>query len=309
MRTQIAARDCAGGGVLDGDAGRGIGRRAARAPVADGGLRHTNNSCQSCDAAEVGDSGINGAHSRNDNASYQKSNPKVINFCYGIQPMETIGKRLARLRKEAGLSQAELAKRAGLSGQGSIGNIERDSRGYGASVVVIAGILGTTPEYLQTGAGPMHPGKVAPLIDLENNPDYPAIRRVRFKLSAGLSGYGIDYDAEEDAAPIVFQRQWYERHGYRPERLLAVRVANGSMEPGLWHGDTVVVNLDATDPVDGSVFAVNYEGHLTIKRLVRDAGQWWLTSDNPDKTRYPRKVCDEHAFLLGRIVHKQSEKI
>lgn len=222
--------------------------------------------------------------------------------------METIGKRLARLRQEAGLSQAELAKRAGLSGQGSIGNIERDSRGYGASVVVIASILGTTPEYLQTGAGPMRAGG-AQLIDLENNPDYPAIRRVRFKLSAGLSGYGIDYDAEEDAAPIVFRREWYVRNGYKPERLLAARVINGSMEPGLWDGDTVVVNLDATEPQDGAVFAVNYEGELVIKRLVRDAGTWWLVSDNTDQRRYPRKLCDEHAHIIGRIVHKQSEKI
>lgn len=146
-------------------------------------------------------------------------------------------------------------------------------------------------------------------INLENNPDYPAIRRVRFKLSAGLSGYGIDYDSEEDAAPIVFRREWYERNGYRPERLMAVRVINGSMEPGLWDGDTVVVNLDAAEPIDGVVYAVNYEGYLVIKRLVRDAGQWWLVSDHPDQRRYPRKVCDEHAHLIGRIVHKQSERI
>ena len=223
--------------------------------------------------------------------------------------METIGKRLARLRQEAGLSQAELAKRAGLSGQGSIGNIERDSRGYGASVVVIASILGTTPEYLQTGAGPMRPGGGAPLIDLDNNPDYPAVRRVRFKLSAGIQGYGVDYDGMGDDAPIVFRREWFSRNGYQPGKLLAVRVANGSMEPGLWDGDTVVINTAQAEPKDGAVFAVNYEGQLVIKRLVRDAGQWWLVSDNPDQRRYPRKVCDEHAFLLGEIVHKQSEKI
>lgn len=165
---------------------------------------------------------------------------------------------------------------------------------------------GIDPQWLQSGEGPMHPGPVP--ISMENNPDYPAIRRVHFKLSAGASGFGVDYEGE-DAAPIVFRREWYERNGYQPGKLLAVRVGNGSMEPGLYDGDTVVVNTADTTPADCVVFAINYEGEMVIKRLVRDGGQWWLASDNPDQRRYPRKVCDEHAFLLGRIVHKQSEKI
>jgi len=145
-------------------------------------------------------------------------------------------------------------------------------------------------------------------IDLTNNPDYPAIRRVRFKLSAGAHGFAVDY-VDEDAAPIVFQRKWFDRHGYAPEKLLAASVANGSMEPGLCDGDTVVVNTADVDIKDGVVYAMNYEGELVIKRLVRDAGQWWLASDNPDQRRYPRKVCTEDVFCIGRIVQKQSERI
>lgn len=145
-------------------------------------------------------------------------------------------------------------------------------------------------------------------IDLDGNPAYPAVRRVHFKLSAGASGFGVEYQGEDDA-PIVFRREWFDRNGYRPDRLFAVRVANGSMEPKLHDGDTVVVNTADTTPVDGVVFAVNYEGELVIKRLVRDAGRWWLSSDNPDKALYPRKVCDAASVILGRIVHKQSEQI
>ena len=146
------------------------------------------------------------------------------------------------------------------------------------------------------------------LIDLENNPDYPAIQRVRFKLSAGASGFSIEYE-KGSHAPIVFPREWFDRHGYRPKKLFATGVANGSMEPGLYDGDTVVVNTEQTAPKDGRVFAVNYEGELVIKRLVRDDGQWWLSSDNPDQRRYPRKVCHEGVRLIGEIVHKQSERI
>ena len=135
------------------------------------------------------------------------------------------------------------------------------------------------------------------------------IRRVRFKLSAGASGFGIDYMDEVDAEPIVFRKDWYAKNGYKPEALFAVHVANGSMEPGLNHGDSVIVNTESKDPKDGVVFAVNYEGELVIKRLVRDAGQWWLSSDNVDQRKYPRKICDENCIILGEIVQKQSEKI
>lgn len=61
---------------------------------------------------------------------------------------ETSGKRLARLRKRAKLTQGGLAKKVGLS-QSTIGNIEAGIRDYGKSVVVIAHALGVSPQYLQ----------------------------------------------------------------------------------------------------------------------------------------------------------------
>jgi len=219
----------------------------------------------------------------------------------------------AALSGGKGLTQAGLARACGIS-RASVNawvNGKTDSID-GKYLTTAAAYLGVSAHWLSTGEGPMPPGSGATahtqVVHLDDNPQYPAIRRVKFKLSAGASGFGVDYLDEQDA-PIVFRREWFDRNGYRPERLFAVRVANGSMEPGLWHGDTVVVNTDQTEPRDGAVFAVNYEGELVIKRLVRDGGQWWLCSDNPDQRRYPRKVCDEHAFLLGEIVHKQSERI
>lgn len=219
----------------------------------------------------------------------------------------------AALSGGKGLTQAGLARACGIS-RASVNawvNGKTDSID-GKYLTTAAAYLGVSAHWLSTGEGPMIPGSGATahtqVVHLDDNPQYPAIRRVKFKLSAGASGFGVDYLDEQDA-PIVFRREWFDRNGYRPEKLFAVRVANGSMEPGLWHGDTVVVNTDQTEPRDGAVFAVNYEGELVIKRLVRDGGQWWLCSDNPDQRRYPRKVCDEHAYLIGEIVHKQSEKI
>jgi phage repressor protein C with HTH and peptisase S24 domain len=146
-------------------------------------------------------------------------------------------------------------------------------------------------------------------ISLENNADYPSVKRVQFKLSAGVGGFGVDYDSKSDRAPIVFSRTWYASRNLVPDKLFAVNVANGSMESGLYDGDTVIVNTAQKEPKDSVVFAVNYEGQLVIKRMIRDAGEWWLSSDNPDQRRYPRKLCDENTFVIGEIVHKQSERI
>lgn len=164
------------------------------------------------------------------------------------------------------------------------------------------------PHWLPMVGDPAAPYGAPQPIDFNDNPDYPSIRRVNFKLSAGASGFSVDY-LGEDEQPIVFKRQWFTSHGYTPAKLFAIKVANGSMEPVLFDGDTVVVNTESTTPKDGVVFAANFEGEMVIKRLVRDAGQWWLASDNPDQRRYPRKLCDENVHLIGEIVQRQSERI
>jgi phage repressor protein C with HTH and peptisase S24 domain len=70
-----------------------------------------------------------------------------------------------------------------------------------------------------------------------------------------------------------------------------------------------VVNTADVGPLDGETFAVNYEGEFVVKRMVRESGSWWLASDNQDSRRFPRKLCDESTFILGRIVHAQTENV
>lgn len=216
----------------------------------------------------------------------------------------TIAERLTQSREAKGLTQEALARAAGVS-QGTIGNIESGLRENPRELLAIAAAVGVSPQWLKSGQGPKNPpGEIS----IDDNPDLPSIRRVKFKLSAGASGFGVEY-LDDDDEPIVFRRAWFESRGLNPGKLFAVRISNGSMQPGLWEDDTVVVNTADTTPKDGEVFAANYEGELVIKRLVRDEGRWWLKSDNPDQGRYPRKACDEHVVLLGAIVHKQSERI
>lgn len=147
------------------------------------------------------------------------------------------------------------------------------------------------------------------LLEIEaDDPVFAHVRRARIRLSAGVTGYAIDYDNGHDP-PILFRRDWLASRGLRPDRLIVMRVSGSSMEPGLHDGDTIVVNLDDTNPKDGEVFAVDYEGELVVKRLRRDQGIWFLTSDNADKRRYQDKTVSDGVALIGRVVQKQSEHI
>lgn len=146
------------------------------------------------------------------------------------------------------------------------------------------------------------------LISLSDHPDLVSVPRVKFKLSAGVSGFAIEAE-EGNGKPVFFRQDWFESNNYRPEKLFAVRVSGASMEPSLWDGDLVVINTADADPHDGEAFAINYEGEMVIKRMRRDAGEWWATSDNADQRRFAPKRCTEDVVVIGRVIYKQSERI
>ena len=143
----------------------------------------------------------------------------------------------------------------------------------------------------------------------EKNEYLISIRKVNLRLSAGISGFAIENEIE-DEQPITFKKSWFEKRGYIAEKLLALKIKGESMEPTLYEDDTVVINTLDITPKDGDVYAVNYEGEPVVKRLVRDIGQWWATSDNPDQRRFSKKICQNaNCIIIGKVIHKQSDRI
>jgi SOS-response transcriptional repressor LexA len=146
-------------------------------------------------------------------------------------------------------------------------------------------------------------------ISLENDSDFPAIKKVNLRVSAGITGFGVEPITGEDSL-IVFRADWYQSRKLKPENLLALKVSGMSMEPNLYDGDVVVMNTADTHLKDGEVFVFNLDGEVVIKRAVRDGGNWWLDSDNPDKTRFTRKACPDGICIpLGKVIHRQTERI
>lgn len=135
------------------------------------------------------------------------------------------------------------------------------------------------------------------------------IPMVKLRLSAGITGYQAEPE-QRDGGTLGMRRTWLERNQYSPLHLIAIYVKGESMEPSLYAGDIVVINTLDTKPVDGAVYAFNYEGEAVVKRLARDAGQWWLTSDNADQRTYHRKLCQGgECLVIGRVVRKESDRI
>lgn len=142
------------------------------------------------------------------------------------------------------------------------------------------------------------------------DPRFTFIPKVRLRLTAGISGYAVEPEHDNDEPSLTaIPTHWIVQRGYSPASLIAIHVRGESMEPTFYAGDLVVLNTADTQPVDGGVFAINYEGEPVVKRMSRDAGQWWLTSDNPDQRKYHRKVCaGEACIVVGRIVRRETER-
>lgn len=239
-------------------------------------------------------------------------NPHCDAQTYYICDMKSLAERLIWARQQKNWTQKDLAAAIG-AGQSTIAGLENGSRLSSRRVVAMAGALGISPEWLAEGKGTPHAStEVAGAVGvgvLEGpNDNYPAVRRVNLRLTAGISGFAVE-PLEEDLPPIMFSRHWYDKNGYKPEKLLAIRVHGASMEPGLYDGDWVVINTADTAPKDGQVYALNYDGESVVKRLFKMDGQWCAASDNPDKRIYRDRLVTELTFVVGRVVHKQSERI
>ena len=139
--------------------------------------------------------------------------------------------------------------------------------------------------------------------------DFVTIKTVRLKLSAGISGFSTEPE-RGDGMPIVFQKEWLERHGYLAENLIALKIKGESMRPKLDDGDLVVINIADRVPKDKRIYAVNFDGEDVIKRLCRENREWWLVSDNPDQKAYPKQICKGAAcIIIGEVIYMQSRAL
>lgn len=221
--------------------------------------------------------------------------------------MKTLAERLRAALEASGINQSELGRRIGVTrGAVSFWLTSQTASLTGENLVKVASTLGISPAWLATGRGKMKPSAGSDL-SLEGNPNYPTIRRVMIKLSDD----GMTYEMQErdHDGPVIFALKWYEWRAFNPELLLAISMPDASMEPGIYAEDVLVVNTADMAPRDGDVFALNLEGTVAVRRLFKQEGQWIAASDNPDKRLYRDRLIGSESGVIGKVVHKQSERI
>ena len=99
----------------------------------------------------------------------KQNDTKVANKTNTIVSMDTLASRLKAARNEAGLSQDELAVKAGMT-RGGIGHLETGRRDGSTHLPKIADALGVNALWLAEGKGPKEPLKFPVLEKMQSEP-------------------------------------------------------------------------------------------------------------------------------------------
>ena len=196
----------------------------------------------------------------------------------------TTGERIKMLRKEHNLTQEELGAKIGVQKaaiqkyeKGTVKNIKRDS------LLKLAQILGTTPEYLL--GWDETPSNIEPINDSEFVM-IPIIGKVAAGISCFAENNIVDYE------PVLKSNV---RDG---EQYSFLRVVGDSMYPVFMDGDLVLVRCQSS--VDsGSYAVVTIDGEDgVIKKVVYGKDFIELQSINP---MYPPRRFEKEEVLRIRV--------
>ena len=193
--------------------------------------------------------------------------------------------RNIRTRREAlGMSQAELARRAGYTSRSTIARIERGDIDLShAKIMEIAKALQTSAAELMGLDGIVPP-----------EPSEHKVSTPLYNVAAGAGAYNDLYaseylDGEDDSE----EYSWCTVHG-------------DSMSPTLFDGDLVKVkHQTSTTPQDYTVVKVDGE-HCTVKHVEIVENGVWLRADN--KSVYKDRFYTTHEVItlpisiIGKVV-------
>ena len=138
--------------------------------------------------------------------------------------------------------------------------------------------------------------------------DYAMVPRLEIKLSAGpgsgANQLAFDFD---DGQLRAYSADWIRRNHLKPNKLRVMKAAGRSMEPTIFDGDDLLINLAETEIIDGRVYALWYEGGERVKRLYRmPGGGLRIRSDN--EREFPEIVLGPeyagHVRVIGRVIDR-----
>lgn len=216
--------------------------------------------------------------------------------------MESLGQRIARLRREHGLSQGALGDLCGWEkGQARIGNYERDLREPNITDLrLLAKALEVSLMEIIEGsdtpsANPSTAGISPPRDDYTLIPPYVALDPSSNENAKGHV---------EIKGSLAFKRDWLAQMALRQQNLHVVYFHGQSMGPTIRDGDVVLVDQSQMIPQDGRIYVIRmHGGELIIKRMTQAiTGGWIIRSDNDDKRSFPDQSINESEIKLFQII-------
>lgn len=217
-----------------------------------------------------------------------------------ITSVKTIGERLKWAREQRRLTQAALAKKAGVS-QGTIGNIESGARDRPRDLLQIARALQASPDWLETGKGDWQ-AEESNVVEVVPRRRVPLVSWVIAGTWAEVQDTFHPGEADE----------WAEAYDTRPgDNAFALRVTGDSMTspmPGdrsFPEGTVIIVDPGRSADAGDYVVAKDVSTQkATFKRLVSDGGRWFLKPLNPT---YPTiEIDDPNVRVIGKVVEYQT---
>lgn len=209
--------------------------------------------------------------------------------------------RLATRMRDKGISQAELARRVGISQQ-AIGKLVNGSSRSSPNIGRIAEELSTTPAYLAGQVDdPDEGAMLLPTDDvIADQLDLVTIDEI--DLAFGLGEMFTDH------VPVQVTRRRFPRAWLAtltdaaPANLVFARGRGDSMMPTLLDGDIVLIDKTQTAFREQDVlWALTMGDTAMIKRMrKRPSGRIALLSDNP--TVPPDEVAPDEIRVVGRVI-------
>jgi phage repressor protein C with HTH and peptisase S24 domain len=230
--------------------------------------------------------------------------------------------RAARTHK--GLTQEQLGEELGLT-KGNISGWEngRHEPGYAQllKIELITGYKLSTDAHPAGGfasepvpsfsrSAPASRPTMQPILAWEHEDDLPPgefvmIPRLDVHLSAGAGRDQVEIEFTK-ATPQAFRAEWIREARLKPNKLAAMTASGDSMEPGIFNGDSLLIDTSQTNVVDGKVYALWYDGGERVKRLFRlPGGGLRIKSDNPEHGSIELGPdYSGHVRIIGRVVHR-----
>lgn len=162
---------------------------------------------------------------------------------------------------------------------------------------LLASFLGVSTEWLMNGSGPAANNggiRIAPIEfrsgeRKESNVRIPVYKDIRASCGGGIENFLEDVSEYLDIDPYILKIMGVQT---KPEHLRIIYSAEYSMYPTVAPDSPLFVDVSDKDPnalKNGDVYVFTHNHELRMKRVFVSYGSNTvkLTSDNPDKKRYP----------------------